>query len=134
MVRARLEKQRRLRSAGDFARVRQFGRSFATASLVVRVVRQPALEAPAARDSAQLAVPPRVGFSVGKRVGDAVVRNRVRRRLRELMRTRLARVAPGWDLVVTARAPAATSTYAELDTDLDMLLARAKVLAPGSEA
>jgi ribonuclease P protein component len=70
---------------------------------------------------------------VGRRVGGAVVRNRVRRRLRELARRRLGRVAPGWDLVIAARAPAATATSAALGAELDRLLARAKVLAAGSE-
>ena len=86
------------------------------------------LEAP------QPAAPARVGFSVGKRVGDAVVRNRVRRRLRAMMRARLGQLAPGWDVVVAARPPAAERPYAVLDEELQRLLTRAKVLAPGSEA
>jgi ribonuclease P protein component len=131
MQRARLSKQQRLRSPRDFARVRQWGRSFATGQLALSIARQPTDQLP---DSAQLTAPARVGFSVGRRVGSAVVRNRVRRRLRELMRSRLGCMAPGWDVVLTARAPAGASTYTALDLELDGLLARAKVLAPGSEA
>lgn len=140
MERARtgkLGKVQRLRTAGEFERVRQHGRSYATTRVVVRVVRQdpqgplgPA-ETP---ESAQLLAPPRVGFAVGRRVGNAVVRNRVRRRLREQMRQRLGRLASGWDVLVSARAPAADASYDVLGHDLDDLLARAKVLAPGSEA
>lgn len=46
----------------------------------------------------------RVGITVGKKLGGAVVRNRVRRRLREIYRLNEARFAPGWDIVVVARS------------------------------
>lgn len=131
MERARLSKQRRLRSTRDFTRVRQVGRTYAAAHLVVSVAQH--AEA-VGLDSPQLPPPSRVGFVVGKRVGNAVVRNRVRRRLREVMRARLPQVAPGWDVVVAARAGAASNSTARLDSELNGLLARAKVLAPGSEA
>ncbi len=49
----------------------------------------------------------RYGFSVGRRVGIAVVRNRVKRRLREV--ARLARVKAGWDMVFIARGAAASA-------------------------
>jgi ribonuclease P protein component len=126
-----MSRQRRLRSARDFGRVRQAGRSYAATHLVISVAKQATA---VATNDTQLVPPSRVGFSVGRRVGNAVVRNRVRRRLRELMRPRLAHVAPGWDVVVGARAAAAASSYSALDRELDGLLTRAKVLASGSEA
>ena len=46
----------------------------------------------------------RVGVTVGKKLGCAVVRNRVRRRLREVYRLNEARFLPGWDIVVVARS------------------------------
>ena len=45
----------------------------------------------------------RVGITVGKKLGHAVVRNRVRRRLREVYRLNESKFAPGWDLVIVAR-------------------------------
>ena len=45
----------------------------------------------------------RVGITAGKKLGHAVVRNRVRRRLREIYRLNEDRFAPGWDSVVVAR-------------------------------
>jgi ribonuclease P protein component len=62
-----------------------------------------------------------------------VIRNRVRRRLREAVRLRYQRLAPGWDLVVIARPQAATADNATLAGELDRLLARAKVLTSGGE-
>ncbi len=49
----------------------------------------------------------RLGFTVGTKVGKAVVRNRVRRRLREIYRLHEEEIAPGVDLVIVARGRAA---------------------------
>ena len=69
--------------------------------------------------------PTRIGFSVSKRVGDAVTRNLVKRRLREAVRHRLAALYGGWDLVVTARPSAAGVRYPVLAAELDDLFTRA---------
>lgn len=67
----------------------------------------------------------RVGITVSRRVGNAVVRNRVRRRLREALRARLSRLLPGSDVLVVARPTSAEATWAELSAALDTLLQRA---------
>jgi len=72
--------------------------------------------------------PSRVGFSVGKRVGNAVERNRVKRRLRESVRRKLVDMMSGWDLIITARTGAAEADYAALDVELNELLTRARIL------
>ena len=54
----------------------------------------------------------RYGYAIGKRVGAAVVRNRVRRRLREVIRA--LSLAPGHDLVLTAGEASATATFEQL--------------------
>ena len=68
--------------------------------------------------------PVRVGFVVGRTVGPAVVRNRVRRRLRHLMAARLDRLPDGSLLVVRATPAASTATSADLGAALDRLLDR----------
>ncbi|CAM5786940.1 Ribonuclease P protein component OS=Cellulomonas persica OX=76861 GN=rnpA PE=3 SV=1 [Cellulomonas persica] len=62
---------------------------------------------------------PVVGFVVSKGVGNAVVRNRVKRRLRALMAGRLDALPARASLVVRAQAPAAAASYATLGADLD---------------
>ncbi|GEA82655.1 ribonuclease P protein component [Cellulomonas uda] len=62
---------------------------------------------------------PVVGFVVSKAVGNAVVRNRVKRRLRALVGERIAALPASTSLVVRAQVPAATATYDRLGTDLD---------------
>jgi ribonuclease P protein component len=74
-----------------------------------------------ATDGAQA---PRAGFIVGRNVGNAVARNKVRRRLRYLVAQHLDRLPPGSLLVVRANPAAATARYDELATDLGSALDR----------
>lgn len=62
--------------------------------------------------------PSRVGFVVSRAVGGAVVRNKVRRRLRAIMAIELAKLPPHSDVVVRATAMAGTATFDELRTQV----------------
>jgi ribonuclease P protein component len=62
--------------------------------------------------------PPRVAYAIGRGVGTAVVRNRVRRRLRAATRTHRDQLVPGHAYLVSTGPAAATRTYAELSTSL----------------
>ena len=64
----------------------------------------------------------RVGVTVSKKLGGAVIRNRVRRRLREVYRLNEARFAPGWDIVVVARSRSIAADFQKL-TDAYLSLA-----------
>ena len=66
--------------------------------------------------------PPRAGFVVNRSVGMAVVRNRVRRRLRVLVREYLSSLPGGSLLVVRAHPQAATARQADLAADLDLVI------------
>ena len=68
--------------------------------------------------------PAKVGFVVSRAVGSAVVRNRVKRRLRELMRRRLASLPGGCLLVLRAHPAAAGVRQADLAADLDLVIER----------
>lgn len=65
----------------------------------------------------------RYGFSVSRRVGKAVVRNKVKRLLREIVRQTPLR--PGWDIIFIARATAAGADYTKLGKTVRKLLFRA---------
>lgn len=69
----------------------------------------------------------RLGFSVSRRVGNAVVRNRTKRVLREVVRHHLDRLAPGWDVVVIARRAVAGASYRTVETTLLDLLEEARL-------
>jgi len=69
----------------------------------------------------------RYGFSVSKRVGKAVARNKVKRLLREILR--LTPLKPGWDIIFIARRSVATADYAKLEKSVKGLLSQAQLMA-----
>jgi len=76
----------------------------------------------------------RVGITVSKKLGHAVVRNRVRRRLREVYRLHEDRFQPGWDIVVVARSRAVTAEFTRLTAAYLQLAEKLGILLPsGSE-
>ena len=107
----------RLRANPLFKQVFHGGRSYAEPLLVLHVLRLP--DSPERRE---------FGFSVSKKVGNAVHRNRVRRRLREAIRLRLPQLPTGFRAVVVARAAADAATWADLDAALGRALTRAGLL------
>lgn len=123
----------RLRRSSDFAAAIRGGRRAGRGTVVVHLT-EPATEDPAASGAAPPVV--RAGFVVSRAVGGAVVRNKVRRRLRHLVRERLAGLRAGTTLVVRALPGAATASYRQLGLDLDGALAtaRARGRRPSREA
>lgn len=75
----------------------------------------------------------RVGLTVGVKLGHAVVRNRIRRRLREVYRLHEERFLPGWDIVVVARARAVTASYKQLERSYLALAEQAGLLRETTE-
>ena len=108
-----MHQRERLRVRRDFLAVYRKGRAWTHRFLVLRTLPN--------------GLPHnRYGFVVSKRVGKAVARNRLKRRLREGVR--LCTVRPGWDVVLLARPPAAAATYQQLREALVELLFRARLL------
>lgn len=108
----------RLRRREDFATTIRGGRRVGRGSLVVHV-----RSLPGSRSEKSGADDVRAGFVVSRAVGNAVVRNLVRRRLRHLVAERLPELPHGADLVVRALPAAAGRRYADLAADLDAALA-----------
>jgi ribonuclease P protein component len=73
----------------------------------------------------------RYGFSVSRRVGEAVVRNRVKRRLREILRS--APLEPGWDIMFIARPRVASASFASVEKSVQGLLLQAGLLLKENE-
>lgn len=109
-----LPRQERLRRHGEFKGVYERGRSYAHRALVLFVLTE------------QRGV--RVGFSVPGRLGGAVVRNKVRRRLRAAYRAVRPEIPEGWHLVVLARAASRDLGVDELTRVLRELVQRARGL------
>ena len=113
----------RMTCPADFTAALRRGQRSGRGHLVVHVL---ALSSPAPRSQETLSreppAPPRVGFVVSRIVGGAVVRNRVRRRLRHLVRARLQWLPPAALVVVRALPTAATASSTALGANLDAAL------------
>ena len=70
----------------------------------------------------------RVGITVSKKLGKAVIRNRVRRRIREAYRLNEERFLPGWDIVIVARSRAVEVSFQKLSHSLLSLAEKADIL------
>jgi ribonuclease P protein component len=108
-----MKREQRLTHKSQYTTVYTHGKSWAKGLLVMKAV----------PNGLEIS---RFGFSVSKRVGNAVVRNRVRRRLRECLRLTLH--TPGWDVVFIARSPASKADYHQIEQAVDELMWRAKLL------
>jgi len=110
-------KRRRLRQPAEFERVKQDGRVQRGRLILLSVLET--------NDAAGF----RAGFVTSRAVGSAVVRNRVRRRLREIVRRHQREIADGNWIVTVARTNAAKATYQELEVEWLRLAKRAFILA-----
>ncbi len=102
----------------EYRRMRADGRTFGGRYMVLSLVTLPPEESQTAR----------FGFITSRKVGDAVTRNRVRRRLKEIVRHQRARLPQGVWLVIIARYTASSASYDELQRDWRRLARKAGLL------
>jgi ribonuclease P protein component len=107
-----------LTRAFEFREVRSRGKSYPGRFLVLGVLEKDSLD-----------VPPRVGIIASRRVGGAVRRNRVRRRLREIFRLHQFQIRRGVWLVMVARQKAASASFEAIEREWLLLADRASILA-----
>lgn len=112
-----LPAEHRLTHPADFRRVIKRGQRAGSRTLVAHVAYAVPADAPGP--------PTRVGLVVSKAVGNAVVRNRVKRRLRHAMRDHVATCSAGADIVLRATPAAGRATYPDLAADLSRVLTKA---------
>lgn len=102
-----------MRRRADFLRVQRAGRRYRGRQILLVVAK--------GNDDRTL-----VGLTISRRVGNAVTRNRVRRRLREIVRNQATELRLGDDYVVIAYPGAALASFRELREELTWLLSKAK--------
>ncbi len=117
-----LPSENRLRDNKDFRRAYAKGRSYPAPIAVLYVSKRTGEEAEATPER-------RIGFVVSKKQGNAVVRNRIKRRLRETMRLHIDNLRDGaYDLIFVARGNAKTAEWSEIQAAVEDLLRRGGVL------
>ena len=110
-----MNRRYRIQENERFQEIRQQGKSYSNELLVFCVLPN--------------ALPySRFGFSIKSRLGGAVVRNRLKRRLREAIRLRLTMIEVGWDVVVIARRPLLCADSQQMAAACARLLRRAHLL------
>ena len=121
----------RLSRSEDFARVYRSGRSVANRYLVLYYFER------SSAGSAEAGLGPRVGFSVSKRLGTAVDRNRIKRVLREAFRANGRSLRGNMDYVLIARAPIAelleTQGYGAVEAKMLEVFRKASLVVSGEE-
>ena len=109
-----MKRRYRVRTDKQFQEIRRQGRSYANHLLVLWALPN------------HLAYS-RFGFAVNSRIGNAVRRNRIKRRLREIIRLQQESIQPGWDIVLIARQPIRSADYQEMESACARLLRRAQL-------
>lgn len=113
----KLPRTNRITRRADFKRVRLEGSSFAGRYLVMGCLHDPSLD-----------VPLKLGLITTKKLGNAVARNRFRRRFRGIVQRHGEMVAPGYWMVIIARRFAAEATSAQLEKEWRWMLRRCGML------
>lgn len=110
-----MKRRFRLTRSTDFQRVRRIGKSYAHPLIVFLV-------------SANDLDHARIGIVAGRAVGNAVERNRAKRRLRAALQPLLGCISGGCDIVFLARKPITSASFSEISTAVQSLLKRANLL------
>lgn len=111
-----MHKELRLRKKEDFNKVYRYGKSMANRQFVVYYIPQQAADSF------------RLGVSVSKKIGNAVVRNKLRRRMKEIVRLHADRIKQQTDLVLIARNGVGEMSYQELEKSIIHVLSKSGIL------
>lgn len=115
-MKIRLFRKNRLRKHSVFRKVYEEGKSAANFMIAVHLLPNP--------DRAQ-----RVGFSAGKRLGNAVVRNRCKRRLRECWRRKQQEMPAGMDMIIVARRSMVNAKWDKVEAAFSDAFRRSRIVA-----
>ncbi|GIQ70034.1 ribonuclease P protein component [Xylanibacillus composti] len=112
-----MQRRLRLTNRRDFQTVYRWGKSAANSQFVVYYRRNPNTERF------------RLGISASKKLGNAVVRNRLRRQIKEIVRLHVDQIQPQHDVIIIARKPSTAQDYWQMEKSLLHVLKRAGLLA-----
>ena len=111
-----MHRKLRLRKREDFSRIYRGGKSFANGQFVVYWSKR------------MMSEPFRMGVSASKKIGNAVVRNRMRRMVKEIVRLQADRITPHIDFIIIVRKPAVAMKMREMEKSVFHVLRKAGLL------
>ena len=107
-----LNRRFRLRNERAFRQVRRHGQSYTHSLLILKVEKNNLTSS-------------RFAIAVGRKIGGAVTRNRIKRRVRAVLTEILPKIVPGWDIILIARKPILRAKFNEINTAVSELLREA---------
>lgn len=110
-----MDKKYRLRKNMEFKRVYNGGKSYWNRNLIL-YVRKNDLENS------------RIGITITKKIGNAVVRNRIRRRMKEILRLKLRNIKSGYDLILIPKKNVQDISYKDLESAMIHIMSISKIL------
>ena len=110
-----MEKKYRLRKNMEFKKVYSGGKSYWNRNLIL-YVRKNELENS------------RIGITITKKIGNAVVRNRIRRRIKEIIRLKLGNIKDGYDLIIIPKKNVQDISYKDLESAMIHIMRISKIL------
>lgn len=110
-----LKKQFRIVKDTDFKKIYRFGKTFSNSFFVVKVFYNKMENS-------------RFGFVISKKVASkTVLRNKVKRRLREIIRTNFSKIKPGFDVIIVNKLPVVGRSYKDIEKQLLELFKKARI-------
>lgn len=110
-----MQKKYRLIKREDFSKVYRFGKSVANRQFVLYVMKR--------HDTEEF----RLGISVSKKVGNAVVRNRIKRLIKEIVRGNRSKIPEHYDLIIIARKPSVDMEYDQMEKSIMHILRKSSL-------
>lgn len=110
-----MEKKYRLRKNMEFKRVYNGGKSYWNRNLILYVRKNDLKNS-------------RIGITITKKIGNAVVRNRIRRRMKEIIRLKLGNIKNGYDLILIPKKNVQDISYKDLESAMIHIMSISKIL------
>ncbi len=110
-----MDKRNRLRKNEDFKKVYKYGKNYYNRNLIMYVMKNELENT-------------RIGFTVSKKVGNSVVRNRVKRRIKEIVRRNLRNIKEGYDIILIPKKNVSEINHKELENAIFHIFKLANVL------
>ncbi|MCG8364361.1 MAG: ribonuclease P protein component [Pseudanabaenales cyanobacterium] len=124
-----LPRSNRLKHRWDFTAVYRYGKRLSTQHLYVRALGPSERPADRLQSETDKLPPARIGISISQKVSKrAVIRNRIKRRIRAALRHLLPRMRKGWRIVIVGRTPVVQCEYCQFLQELEQSLADLEVI------